>query len=367
MKHSINELLDIIYRYYPRGVGITDDVDVQLRNATEEHARLVDARIRASKDERWHAMLRRVEGRFPGMVMNESRHLPSGGCDGCYSFTLDLAASTGRALWFQVSFLAPYYIVHGSRTIEIVKQLRDLFIVDFRGMHFRVPRSPLDPRLIANPHHDSPRTVTIKRDYVSFELSPDEQPYADWIAHEIEAIFGCERMPPEIGTALVPEVATGLRIPGEVRVYDCLFSEHEWVKPAPSDVPAPGVRVEVTSLTERFVAVLTVLRAHHQIGLTLTLPEAVLQLPEPYRQSVGVFASISTDGYLHKDKMLEELARMRPYDESPDTFRAMAAKRELEALVSAWDGEGEPPASMVAWASSFLASWLVDSDPKASS
>ncbi|WP_441290717.1 hypothetical protein ACSRUE_09525 [Sorangium sp. KYC3313] len=59
--------------------------------------------------------------------------------------------------------------------------------------------------------------------------------------------------------------------------------------------------------------------------------------------------------------MLEELARMRPHDESPKTLRAMAAKRELEALVASWDGEGEPPASMLAWASSFLASWPVDS------
>lgn len=368
MKHSLNELLDIIYRYYPRGVGITDDVDIQLRNATEEHARLVAARIRASKDDRWHAMLRRVEGRFPGMVMNESLHLPSGGCDGCYSFRLDLTESTGRTLWFQVSFLAPYYIIHGSRTIEIVKQQpTDFFLVDFRGMHFRVSRSPLDPRLISNPDHEIPRTVTVKREYVTFELSPDEEPYADWVAQEIEAIFGCERMPPEVGTALVPEVATDLRIPGEVRVYDCLFSEHEWVKPSPSDVPAPRIRVDVASLTERFVAVLTVLRAHHQIGLTFTLPEAVLRFPEPYRQSVGVFASVSTDGFLHKDKMLEELARMRPHDESPETLRAMAAKRELEALVAAWDGEGDPPAGMVAWASSFLASWPLESEPEARS
>ncbi|WP_437294788.1 hypothetical protein [Sorangium sp. So ce426] len=367
MKHSLNELLDVIYRYYPRGVGITDDIDVQLRNATEEHARLVAARIRASKDDRWHTLLRRIKECFPGMVMNESLHLPSGGCDGCYSFTLDLAESNGRTLWFQVSFLAPYYIVHRSQTIEIVKQIRNLFIVDFQGMHFRVSGSTLDPRLISNPDHESPRTVPIKRNYVTFELSLAEQPYADWVAHEIEAIFDCERMPPEVGIAFVPEVATDLRIPGAVRVYDCFFSEHEWVKPSPSDVPAPGVSVDVTNLTERFIAVLTVLRAHHQIGLTLTLPEAVLRLPESYRQSVGVFASVSTDGFLHKDKMLEQLARMRPHDESPETLRAMAAKRELEALVASWDGDGEPPAAMVAWASSFLANWPVNSEPVASS
>ncbi|MDC0678270.1 hypothetical protein [Sorangium atrum] len=368
MKHSVTELLDIVYRYYPRGVGITDDVDEQLRNKTEEHARLVAARIQASKDERWHAMRRRIGERFPGMLTDQSLHLHSGGCDGCYSFTINLPQSAGRALSFEVSFLAPYYIIHSPRTIEIVKELRDSFTVSFRGMLFIVSRSPLDPWLISNPDHESPRTVTITRRYVTFDLSPDEQPYADWIAHEIEATFGCERMPPEVGTVLVPEVATNLRIPGEVRLYDCLFSDrYTWVKPSPSEVPAPRAKVDESSLTDRFVAVLTVLRAHHQIGLTLRWPAMVRRLPESDRQSAAVFLSASTDGFLHKDKMLEELARMRSHDESPETLRAMAAKRELEALVTSWDGDGEPAAAMVAWASRFLASWPFDPRPGASS
>ncbi|WP_437949833.1 hypothetical protein WME98_02755 [Sorangium sp. So ce296] len=368
MKHNLDELLEIVYRYYPRGVGIADDVDEQLRHETEEHARLVAARIQASKDERWHAMRRRIGERFPGMLTDQSLHLHGGGCDGCYSFTINLPQPAGRTLWFEVSFLAPYYIIHSPRTIEIVKNLRDAFSISFRGMLFIVSRSPLDPRLISNPDHERRRTVTITRDYVSFDLAPDEQPYADWIAHEIEASFGCERMPPEVGTVLVPGVATNLRIPGEVRLYDCLFSDsHTWVKPSPSEVPAPRAKVDESSLTDRFVAVLTVLRAHHQIGWTLRWPAMVRRLPESERQSAAVFLSASTDGFLHKDKMLEELARMRAHDESPATLRAMAAKRELEALVASWDGEGEPPTSMVAWASSFLDSWLVDSDSAAPS
>ncbi|XXT21529.1 hypothetical protein WME94_08190 [Sorangium sp. So ce429] len=368
MKHDIDELLDIVYRYYPRGVGIKEDgdIDVQRCTETEEHARLVAARIQASKDERWHSMLRRIGDRFPGALMNHSLHLPTGGWDGCYSFTIDVPDSTDRTLWFQVSFLAPYYIVHSSRTIEIVKELRDSFTVSFRGMLFIVSRSPLDPWLISNPDHDSPRTVTVTRRYVAFDLSPDEQPCADWIAHEIEATFGCERMPPELGTVLVPDVAAGVCLPGEIRLYDCLFSDqHTWVKPSPSEEPAPRAKVVESSLTERFVAVLTVLRAHHQIGWTLRWPAMVRRLPESERQSAALFLSASTDGFLHKDKMLEELARMRPHDESPETLRAMAAKRELEALVASWDGQGEPPASMVAWASSLLDSWLVDSDSEA--
>ncbi|WP_437951243.1 hypothetical protein WME98_10625 [Sorangium sp. So ce296] len=368
MRHSLDELLGIVYRYYPRGVGITDDVDEELIRQTEEHARLVAARIQASKDERWHSMLRRIGDRFPCMLRNHSLHLTAGGCDGCYSFTIDLRRSTGEPLWFQISFLAPYYIIHRSCTFEIVKEPRDSFTVSFRGMLFIVSRSPLDPWLVSNPDHDSPRTVTVTRRYVAFDLSPDEQPCADWIAHEIEATFGCERMPPEVGTVLVPDVVPGVRLPGEARLYDCLFSDqHTWVKPSPSEEPAPRAKVDESSLTERFVAVLTVLRAHHQIGWTLRWPAMVRRLPESERQSAAVFLSASTDGLLHKDKMLEELARMRPHDESPETLRAMAAKRELEALVASWDGEGEPPASMVAWASSFLDSWLVDSDSEATS
>ncbi|MGK3998164.1 hypothetical protein [Sorangium sp. So ce1024] len=368
MKHNLGDLLELVCRYYPRRVGIADDVDEQLRHKTEEHARLVAARIQASKDERWHAMRRRIGERFPGMLTDQSLHLHGGGCAACYSFTINLSKFAGRTLWFEVSFLAPYYIIHSPRTIEMAKELRDDFSTSFRGMLFIVPRSPLEPRLISNPDHGRPRTIAITRQYVTFDLSPDEQPYAHWIAHEIEATFGCERMPPDVGTVLVPDVATTLRIPGEVRLYDCLFSDHHtWVKPSPSEVPAPRARVDVSSLTDRFVAVLTVLRAHHQIGWTLRWPAMVRRLPEPERQSAAVFLSASTDGFLHKDKMLEELARMRPHDESPETFRAMAAKRELEALVAAWDGEGEPPAAMVAWASRFLDSWLVNSDPKASS
>jgi hypothetical protein len=36
----------------------------------------------------------------------------------------------------------------------------------------------------------------------------------------------------------------------------------------------------------------------------------------------------------------------------------MAAERELEALIGAWEGAGAPSNAMVAWASSFLADWV---------
>jgi hypothetical protein len=355
MKHSLGELLDIVYRYYPRWVGITGDVDEQLRSQTEEHARLVAARIQASKDERWQTMLRRIGDRFPGMLMNHSLHLPTGGCDGCYSFTIDLPKSNGESLWFQASFLAPYYIVHSSRTIEIVKQTRDLFSVEFRGERFIVHRNPFDPGFVSHAD-ESLRFVTIKRRYVTFDLLPDEQPCVEWISRDIEATFGCERMPPEIGTVLVPDVTAGVRLPGEVRLYDCLFSDqHTWVEPSPSEVSASGVEVEATNLTDSLIAVLSVLAAIYRILWTL-MPEV---------QSGSSYWVMTTDGVLHKEEVLKALAKIRVLIESPKTPRGIASKRELEAatreieaLIATWDGEGAPPDAMVAWASGFLAGWI---------
>ncbi|WP_438032947.1 hypothetical protein [Sorangium sp. So ce204] len=364
MKHSIDELLDIVYRYYPRGVGIADDVDEELIRQTEEHARLVAARIQASKDERWHSMLRRIGDRFPRMLMNRSLHLVTGGCDGCYSFTIDLRKPTSEPLWFQISFLAPYFIVHSSRTIDVVKQTMDLFSVKFRGMKIIVYRSPFDPDFVSRPD-DSLKFVNVRTRYVAFDLSPEEQSCAEWISRDIEATFGCERMPPEIGTVFVPDVTAGVRLPGEGRLYDCLFSDqHTWVKPSPSEVSAPGVDIDASKLTDSLVAVLTVLAALYQIAWAL-MPEV---------QSGSSYWVMTTDGILRREEVLRVLEKIRGLMDPPKTPRGIASRRELEAavreieaLVAGWDGEGEPPAAMVAWASSFLASWPVDSAPKASS
>src|SRR5262249_12093676 len=146
----------------------------------------------------------------------------------------------------------------------------DFFVVIFQGMRLQVSRSPLDPELISNLDDERLKHLTIKRHHVTFDLLPEERPYAEWIAREIEATFGCEPMPPEVGTVFVPDLATP-KLPGEIRLYDCLFSDHhEWVKPSPSDEPAPSVEVDASQLTDRFVAVLTVLAALFRIALFLT-------------------------------------------------------------------------------------------------
>jgi hypothetical protein len=357
MKHTIDQLLDIVYRHYRRGIGNTQQIhdshDDSRRKYNEEHARLVAARIQASRDERWHTMRRRISEHFPDVLLtNESLHLLSGSCDACYSFTISLPnAPDRRTLWFHVSFLAPYYFSYSYRMKEIVKKPASFSVL--YGLNFSIPRSALGPALVSNPDDERLNSATVTRHELVFDLAAEEQSYASWIAHEIESTFGCEPMPPEVGTVLVPDIMVDMR---GATLYDCLFTvSHRWVEPSPPEASAV-VTIDTSSLTDRFVAVLTVLHAHYLIGVTLALPEVTLQLPEPYRRSPGVYCAASTDGFLHKDKMLEELARMRQHDKSPKTLRAMAAKRELEALVASWDGEGEPPASMVAWASSFLAS-----------
>jgi hypothetical protein len=364
MKHTLDELLDIVYRYYPRGVGIVDgDLDVQAIRDSEEHARLVTARRQAAADERWYAMLRRIADRVPGMLQNHSLHLPTGALDACYSFTISPPRVANRQeLWFQVSFLAPYYIIFSSRLIEsdIVAPVRGFKFI-FQGMQFHVPRSAAGPELmLINLDDESTKSVTIKeRDItVTFDLSSDERPYAEWIAREIETTFGCERMPQEIGTVLVPDVSTDRRTLGEARLYDCLFSDdHQWVKPPASEVRATSVEIDTSRLTDRFIAVLTVLAALYHIMVPL--------MPE----TLGPFywGAVKTDGVLHKEEVLKILAKIRLLLDPPVTPRGIAAKRELEAalreleaLVPAWDGDGAPSDAMVAWASSFLANWVVD-------
>jgi len=349
MNHTIDELLAIVYEYYPRGVGILDgDIDRNLCDRTEEHARLVAARREAATDERWHAMRRRIEERFPDApLMNHSLHLPTGGLDACYSFTIDLP---GSQLWSHVSFLAPYYLIYSQRWIDVVKRVESVRVV-LLGMKFFIPRSAIGPQFFADPHDELPKSVPDKELDIAFDLSPDELPYAEWIAREIEATFGCEPMPPEVGTVIVPDLATP-RLPGEVRLYDCLFTKDEWVKPSPSDVPALAVTVDPRQLTAPFIAVLTVLAALYHIAWALF----------PREPQMGYYWGIRTDGVLHKAEMLEVLAKLRLHVESPVTLRAMAAARELEALIAAWEGDGAPPDAMVAWASGFLADWNVEGE-----
>ncbi|WP_437737448.1 hypothetical protein [Sorangium sp. So ce1335] len=238
MTHTVEELLDVVYRHYPRRVPYEDPGRVQ----TEEDRRLVDARRRAGADsERWLGMLRRLREQFPeNEIDNLSVHLMTGSHDACYSGSLYLPKVAGEdrhTIEFRVSFLAPYYIVYSSRLVDDPEELereRTLRSTPPRAVtifvHDTVYILPawvgklvrlIKPELIESPSIEDKPT----RQVVCFDPSPGEQPYATGIAQEIEATWGYARMPPEIGGVVVPDVATNLRCPGEATLYDCLFSD----------------------------------------------------------------------------------------------------------------------------------------------
>src|SRR5215212_184412 len=124
MKPPIEELFDIVYRYYARGVSEADPNRVQ----TEENRRLMEARRQAGADcSRWLDTLRRLSDQFPERgISNLSVHLVTGGSDACYSGALSLPDYTDdcwHTLEFRVSFLVPYYIVFSSRIVEDLEEL----------------------------------------------------------------------------------------------------------------------------------------------------------------------------------------------------------------------------------------------------
>ncbi|KYF78988.1 hypothetical protein BE11_25405 [Sorangium cellulosum] len=225
MKHSVTELLEVVYRHYPREIDLIEQADIDRYSESEEYARLVAARRSAATDERWHALLHRMYDRFPSMVMNGSLHLPTGSLDACYSFSISLPdVADSQTLWFHISFLVPYYWVYSWRLVQAVRR-PERFMVDFGGVHFHIHRSPRDPNFVLNPGDERLNSATFTEACVNFELSADEEPYAEWVVRDIEATFGCERMPTEVGLVLVPDVAVNLRTLGNASgLFDKFFN-----------------------------------------------------------------------------------------------------------------------------------------------
>ena len=226
MKHSADELIAIAHRYYMRGLCYDDSY-----KETEEYRRLVEARIRAgtgANRDRWRALLCRIDEQFPGKgVENESVHLETGSVDACYSGTLWLTHPTNEhshTVEFLVSFLVPYYIVYSERVVDDPDALKAHRASSSTVVGVLVGDTyEFIPAEVADPEFRAEEAKGFRRRVVSFDFSPDEAPFAAWIAHEIEATFGAERMPPEIGKVIVPEVSTQLQLSGEATLYDCLF------------------------------------------------------------------------------------------------------------------------------------------------
>ena len=172
---------------------------------TQEWLRRKSARSRAIDDyEVWRTMLQRIQKRFPlqppfgSMVEDKSLFLQSptaGPTVRCFSGALwipeEAPATTNAEVEFAVSFIAPYYVIFGSRAV------------------------PIDP----------PIGLRATEREVSFDLSPIELPFAMAIAEEIAISFpGYEPLTPEVGNVIVPEVSTELAHPGVATLFECLFS-----------------------------------------------------------------------------------------------------------------------------------------------
>ena len=187
MKHSVEELLSVVYRFYPRGLYASDP---RYRD-TEEHRRLVQARIQAAAEgSRWDVLLQRLRVRFPEGLMNRSLGLYTGDNDAAYEGSLTLPArgwyDRYRALYFTVSFLVPYYVVYSSVNV------------------------------VAPVTHGGQGTR-----HTNFTFTPDEEPLARALTEEILAVFpGYEPMPPEIGNIPLP---ADIKSFYEGTIYSALF------------------------------------------------------------------------------------------------------------------------------------------------
>jgi len=166
-----SELIDLIYRFYPRkmldiarqhvpaGELVYDD--------TEEHLRLVEASNRGRAEyPTWKEMIDRLWDRY--RLQNESLYLFAGGTDPAYSATVWLSDKTTMS--FHVSLLGPYYGIH------------------LPGI-------------------------------------PEAEPVAREVMREIEATYpGYQRIPPELGDEVVPDLYNPSAYFGVATIYVCLFS-----------------------------------------------------------------------------------------------------------------------------------------------
>jgi hypothetical protein len=256
MKHSFEELLETVYRYYPRGLTTTDPG----YRETEEYGRLSNARRQAGVDkDAWNALLKRADARFPGHnILNRSLHLPMGTMDAAYSGCIFLDVTpmpvpTPRptrwwerppgphSVGFLVSFICPYYVVYSSRYVDDIEateaalrapRRNTVAIYSGNAMHV-VPASVVQPEIRAEAEREDEerrqhlQQHPLQRRVIAFDPLLEEKPIMDHLAHDIEATFGCARMPPEVGNVTVADVATNNRGLGEARLYDCLLSD-DW-------------------------------------------------------------------------------------------------------------------------------------------
>jgi hypothetical protein len=227
MRHSVASLLEVVYQYYPRNISSEDPRYAE----TPEHQRLVSARKKAGAEKApWRSMLKRLADRFPGRdVLNHSLHLPTGNHGAAYRGALVLPEAPGEhshVLDFFVGFLVPCYVVHSSRVVDDVEKEKDPNKATFHFFYEWTEEDELsdDPPVHPGVEVEAPGPPP-RRMIRSFDFSPEELPYARAIAEDIETHWEHERMPPEVGNVIVPDVAPPGRLFGEATLYHCLLSE----------------------------------------------------------------------------------------------------------------------------------------------
>lgn len=191
MTHSIEDLLVVVYRYYPRGLHSFDPAYA----ASEEHRRLLAMRVEYGQGEKrapWNAMVARLKQRLPGCSISDWTHLYPHDHDACYRVRVNLRPGDrafAHDLVGLVSAIVPYYVVYSS--------------------------SGLTAKGKGPPN-------------IRYTFTPDEQPVLDILAGEIEATFGHARLPHEIGSLHVPDAGTWSCGIGKNTLYDFLFTETIW-------------------------------------------------------------------------------------------------------------------------------------------
>ncbi len=186
MKHTVDELLIIIYQHYWRTTSYEQSEPWGARE------NLVEARKLAGKpNSPWRELLTRLYARFPNRVLNGSLHLPTGEFDACYRVTLQ---HQPHDLGLAISFLAPYYVVYSSLHVDKTKYTYD----EVWRLH-------------------------------PFDLADDEVAEADVMVDEMKTLFpNHEPMPEKVGNIVVPDVLAGNQLLGMATIYQCFFTENWW-------------------------------------------------------------------------------------------------------------------------------------------
>lgn len=217
MKHTAQQLIEIAYQYFPRLPPYDPLYDRTLEAGRQREAH---ERLRAQYDV-WAALLARIGARFPAEqcpevgLQNLSVHVQAGETafqDRCFAAYLWLPARVTEEeqhhLTFQVSAIVPCYSISSASVRHVEGALEAV------GRHIVMQGRALvddDARHICE----------------TYDLTPDELPFAAAVAEEIVAFFpGYELMPPSIGKTVVQDIFVGSsRLPGQATLFDCLFSE----------------------------------------------------------------------------------------------------------------------------------------------